>query len=121
MPSFFDSVFEVAAAQPLDSVFGTHVQLRRGALTSLAFTAVWSAQEYQTLSEDLGVNLTVRKRVYRFAKADCVLAGSAAEPRAGDRLIDGDETLEIVPVEGKPAVESEPGGYRWLVRTNRVV
>jgi len=35
-------------------------------------------------------------------------------------LVDGDDELDILPVDGKPAVESEGGDYRWIVRTNKL-
>lgn len=120
MPSYFDQAFEAAAAPLFDQWFGTTVRLRRNRVDSDAFTANWSTQEYQSLGDDLGIYLTVKKRVYRLLKTDCVVGGVQVDPRAGDFIVDGAETLEITPVEGRPAVSEEPGGYRWLARTNRV-
>lgn len=120
MPSQFDQTFEAAAAPLFDQWFGVTVQLRRGVNTSEEFTASWALQEYQSLDEKVGLPIALKKRVYRFLKSDAVIDGETIEPRAGDVIIDGDNEFPILPVDKKPAVESEPGGYRWLVRTNKL-
>lgn len=120
MASAFDSAFELAAAPQLDNWFGTTVKLRRDAIESDSFTAVWSTQEYRSLEHETGLAIVVRRRVYRFLQEDSVLASDEVRPQAGDYIIDGTDELLICGFDGKPAVEEEPGGYRWLVRTDRL-
>lgn len=120
MVSSFDSAFELSAAPQMDDWFGTSVKLKRDAIESESFTAVWSSQEYRSLEHETGLSIVVRRRVYRFLKTDSVLAGDTIRPQGGDYIIDGTEELRICPIDGKPAVEEEPGGYRWLVRTDKL-
>lgn len=120
MPSNFDQAFELAAAPQLDEWFGTTVKLKRDAIESNSFTAVWSAQEFHSEEHDTGIANVIRRRVYCFLKTDAVIASDQVTPRAGDYLVDGTEKMKISAVGGKPAVEEEPGGYRWLVRTDRL-
>lgn len=120
MASEFDVAFEASAAPQLDEWFGTSVKLKRDAIESDSFTAVWSLHQYQSLEHETGLALVFFKRVYRFLKTDSVLAGDTVTPQAGDYIVDGTDELLIAPVEGKPAVEDEPGGYRWLVRTDKL-
>ncbi len=120
MASQFDQAFELSAAPQLDNWFGATVKLKRDALESDSFTAVWSSQEFKSYEHETGLSIVVRRRVYRFLKTDSVLAGDTLRPRAGDFIVDGDDELKICPMDGKPAVEEEPGGYRWLVRTDKL-
>ncbi len=120
MPSMFDQAFELSAAPQLDDWFGAEVQLQQGSSTSAAFTAVWSTQEYKSLEHETGLSIVVRRRVYRFLKEDAVIASVEVTPKAGDYITDGSDSLLICPIDGKPAVEDEPGGYRWLVRTDKM-
>lgn len=120
MPSMFDQAFELSAAPQIDSWFGGAVQLQQGSSTSAEFDAAWSSQEYRSLEHETGLSIVVRRRVYRFLKTDAVIASAEVTPKAGDYLIDGDDSMLICPIDGKPAVEDEPGGYRWLVRTDKM-
>lgn len=120
MPSQFDQAFELSAAPQLDNWFGATVKLKHDAIESEEFTAVWSAQEYRSLEHETGLSIVVRRRVYRFLKTAAVLAGDTITPRAGMFILDGTDELRVCPIDGRPAVEEEPGGYRWLVRTDKL-
>lgn len=108
MASPFEVAFETSAEPQHDAWFGTSIQIRRGVSITAAFTATWSVQEYQSIEAETGLAIAVKKRVYRFKKSLAVLAGEEFEPKRGDEIIDGDETLTILPVQDRPAVESEP-------------
>lgn len=120
MPSLFQTTFEdrVRAAQA--RAFGVPVRLKRDAIESEDITAVWHAEEYHSLEHETGLSIVVRRRSYSFAKTDSVLAGDTVRPQQGDYILDGNDELRICPIDGKPAVEEEPGGYRWLVRTDKL-
>lgn len=120
MVSEFDRAFELSAAPQLDSWFGASVKLKHDALESESFTAVWHSQEYRSLEHETGLSIVVRRRVYSFLKTAAVLAGDTLTPTAGMYIVDGDDELLICPIDGRPAVEEEPGGYRWLVRTDKL-
>lgn len=121
MASQFDQAFELSAAPQLDSWFGASVKLKDDAIESDEFTAVWIAEEFGSLEHETGLSIVVRRRVYRFLKTVAVLAGDAITPKAGMYIVDGTDELRICPIDGKPAVEEEQGGYRWLVRTDKLV
>lgn len=120
MASQFDTAFELSAAPQIDSWFSTSVKLKRDALVSEPFDAVWSNQEFRSIDHETGLSIVVRRRVYRFLKTLAVLASVARTPQHGDYIVDGTEELLICPFEDKPAVEDEPGGYRWMVRTDKI-
>jgi hypothetical protein len=118
MSSPFDQAFRLSAAPVLDHWFGTTVSLKRDPHTSESFKANWTGQEHESIEHETGLEYTVRKRVYRFLKADAVLDGAEIRPKAGDELLDGTEVIRIVPFPGKPAVEEEQD--HWLVRTDKL-
>lgn len=120
MASEFDIAFEAAAAPQIENWFGASVKLKRDALESASFTATWIAEEYRSYEHETGLAIVFRRRSYSFLKTNAVLASDTVTPKAGDYLIDGNDELLISPIEGKPAVEEEPGGYRWLVRTDKL-
>lgn len=119
MPSQFDVAFQLSAAPQLSSWFGTSVTLKRDAIETSSFTVVWGAQESQSIDHETGIATTIRRRVYRVLKTDVVLAGDQLRPQAGDLILDGTDELLIAAIDGKPAVEEDPGGYHWICRTNR--
>lgn len=120
MPSMFDQAFETNAAPLFGQWFGTTVSLQRHPFTTDSFQADWALQEYRSFDENLGIPIVVKKRVYRFLKTDATMNGATFEPHQGDVLVDGSDSMTLLPIDGKPAVESEPGDYRWLVRTNKL-
>lgn len=120
MVSPFDQAFEASAAPVFDNWFSATIQLKRGGDTSEEFEANWASQEYQAPDHETGPAIAVRKRVYRFLKTSAVINSETVTPRAGDAIIDGSETMRIAGVGEKPAVEEEPGGYRWLARTDKL-
>lgn len=120
MPSRFQTTFEERCQPANDRAFGVSVRLKRDAIQSAEFTAIWEAEEYKSLEEETGLAIVVRRRVYRFLKTSAVLAGDTVTPKHGDYIVDGDDELLICPFEGRPAVEELPGGYRWLVRTDKL-
>lgn len=117
---FFDQAFEVDAAPAHAQWFGAAVTLKRGSDTSDSLTAVWYAEEYQALDYKTGLPIAFKKRTYILKKTDLILNAAQITPRQGDAIVDGDDELEIRPIEKKPAVESVEGGYRWRLRTNKL-
>lgn len=120
MPSLFQTRFEARVRSAEDRAFGVTIQLKRDALESDDITAVWHAEEYQSFEHETGLAVVIKRRSYSFVKTAAVLAGDTVTPRAGDYILDGTDELRICAMDGKPAVEEEPGGYRWLVRTDKL-
>lgn len=118
MSSAFDSDFATAESL-LDEVFGGLVTLRRGVQATQGFVAAWTLQEYEVIDQEGGLTV-VQSRDYSVPKASVVLGGAVVQPRAGDRIVDGSDLWEIVPLAPRPAVEDTPGGTRWLVHTKKV-
>lgn len=104
----------------LDDQFGVSVQLRRAGLAaSTAFTCAF-AQVDDDVMEEEGLGTARHIRTWWPKVADCVIGGRQVEPRAGDQLLEGSQVHEVAPLGGLPAVETEPNGQRYLVRTKRV-
>ena len=120
MPSQFDVMFEQSAAPQHDLVFGVSVTLTGNSGTSAAFTATFEDQEYQAMDFETGGKVIKTYRLWVFAVSDSVIASVEVEPVAGMYITDGSDQWEIVPVDNKPAVELNEGGYRWLARTQKV-
>ena len=118
--SNFDDIFELGAAQVFDYVHDASVQLQRGSDSSSAFDATWYGEEYQLLDHETGLSIAVHRRTYVLKASLCVINAATVTPREGDRIVDGTDTLVVLPIDGKPAVENIPGGYRFKVRTDKL-
>lgn len=120
MTSHADSALELYAAPQLARSFGVPVTLRRGAASSAALVATWSQHDYDITEPD-GFSTLVQSRDYVLKAAETMIAGAVITPRAGDRIVDGSETFELMTLGKRPAAELLPGNYRWLVHTKRIV
>jgi hypothetical protein len=121
MSSTFDSLYETAESV-YASLFGETVTLSRGSDSTADVAASWMGQgaEIQTQTR-MGVKTSFVDREWLVKQADYVIAGSAVEPAAGDRLIDSDGvTWEVMSQPNMPAAESYGGGLEWLLRTKRI-
>lgn len=111
----------VGAAQ--DRAFGVSVTLTRGTGTTDSFTATWEDHRFDSRDEE-GFTSSYRLRDFMFAAADVILNGEVIKPREGDRINITEngtaQVYEALPDFELPAVEQEPGGYRWRVHTKRV-
>lgn len=119
MVSRFDSMFEAAAAPMLDAEFSESVVFVRGGQESSAFDCAFSLVTDEVFGDE-GPATAAERRTWWPKKASVVLGSTAVEPRAGDVLRSGSTQHEILPDEGRPAVENHPGGARWVVRTKRI-
>lgn len=115
--SSFDDNF-AAAENLLDEVFGGALQLDRAGSLSDKFVGSWDLQEYEVVDQR-GVVTVVVARDYLLPRS-ITLDGDPIAPRAGDRIIDGADRYQILPIGTRPAVEDVAGGNRWLCHTKRV-
>lgn len=111
----------VSAAQ--DRAFGASVTLTRGTGTTESFTATWEDHRFDSRDEE-GYVTSFSIRDFMFDKADVLLDSEVIAPREGDRINVTEngttKVYEALPEFELPAVEEEPGGYRWRVHTKRV-
>lgn len=103
-----------------ERAFGVTVTYKRGSSTTDSFTAIRSDVEYEVMGGEFGLAIKVTSRDYLLPKSSVVIGGVEVEPRAGDRIVEGGETVEIMPLGDKPAVELQAGGFRYLVHTKKV-
>ena len=124
MASQVDELLEVYGAAQLEQSYGVSVVLVRGSLESAPFTATWERVEYE-VSDHEGFLSKRTSRDFVFPIGAAVLGSEAVEPRSGDRLRiteNGiEQEFEVVPMDKLPAAELMPGGFRWRVRTKKVV
>lgn len=116
---FFDEDFAIIEDQ-LDEVFSTSVQFQRGSAVTDAFDATWDRNKNLVFEEEeFGTQASMRDWWLPFASV--TVHGTQVEPRAGDRILDGNWTWEIMPMGRGPAAEIIDGSQRWLVHTKRIV
>jgi hypothetical protein len=120
VPSEIDQLLEDYGSPVLDDGFGVSVILKRRTKLSVAFTATWQDMQYQVVDED-GMQTIISARVWVFEVGAAVIDGSAVEPRAGDRIVEGSQEFDIAQVADQPAVQLMPGDFRYRVHSNRVV
>lgn len=120
MPTLFHQRFEQRAQKAIERAFGVTVQIRRGTALTDEMTATFVDHEYDLIEHETGLTLKVLIRDYMVAVSDVVFAGGAVEPEAGMYVVEGNDEFEILPAPGRPAVELQAGGYRWLIHTKRV-
>jgi hypothetical protein len=117
-------MLEIYGAAQLEQSYGVPVVLVRGWLESAPFTATWERVEYD-VSDHEGFMVKRSSRDFVFRIGVTAFGGEVAEPRSGDRLRvteNGvDQEYELVPMDKLPAAELMPGGFRWRVRTKKVV
>jgi len=120
MATRFHETFENRVQPAIERAFGVTVTLRRGSLVTDSFTATFVEQDYDAIEHETGIQVKVSMRDYFLPVSSVVLAGKEVEPTEGMVVVDGSHEFEILPVPGKPAVELQPGGYRYLVHTKRI-
>lgn len=120
MPSAFDAYFEQNAMPVVESQFGVDVTLQVGSKSSSTFTAIGREREYESIELETGLPIKITYRDWLLPLSALVVNGSTVVPKRGDRIIEGEDAYEIVPIQGRPAVELQQGGYRYLVHSQRV-
>lgn len=121
MVSPFDAAFNATAAPLLDQQFGVAVVLRRGVgNVTDSFTASFSVIQDEVFQDEDALGTQAHRRQWWLPVADCVFGSATIEPRQGDELVSGDERHQITPDGTRPAVELDPGGNYWIVRTKRI-
>lgn len=121
MGSSHEEIFNAASMPAVESQFGVDVVFSRGALNSAAFTARRGDRDHRAMGGEYGLEISVTMRDFWLPVASVVVGGETIEPRAGDRITEGDEVFEVAPPDDeKPAVERPAGGFDWLVHTKRI-
>jgi hypothetical protein len=117
MTSLFRERFESIAKPRFRQRLGGPVTIHRGPRSTSSVTAVWSRPAAETIEGD-GLQTEYEGREWAIAKAAYLFSAVAAEPRAGDRIVDADGTWQVLPDDGKPAVRSD--GDDWVIATKKV-
>lgn len=120
MVSPFDAAFNATAAPLLDQQFGVAVVLRRGVSASSSFVASFSVVQDEVFQDEEALGTQAHRRQWWLPVASCVFGTVTVEPRDGDELVSSAERHQLMPDGGRPAVELDPGGSYWIVRTKRV-
>ena len=121
MASRFEQRFQTSVVPAMNRMFGVTAKLMRGLNLSEEITVRRNDREYIAIGAEYGIEIKITMRDFLISVASAVIDGDAIEPRTGDRIIEGDETFEIQPVDEKtPSVELIPGGYEWLCHTKKV-
>jgi hypothetical protein len=107
-------------AAKLKSDASHEVTYARGA-ASVAVYATVGTSEHQNTDDD-GVTEIVVTRDYLVTPADLVIAGSAVEPRPGDRITEtiagASETFEVMRTGTQPCFVRT--GNQWRIFTKRI-
>jgi len=120
MPSLFSQRFEDVAMPIMETWLGIAVTLRSGANETASFTALSSDREYSSIEFETGLQVKVIARDWLLPASSLVIAGEEIDPTAGMLIIEGDDEYEVLPIQGRPAAEMQPDGYRWLVHTKQI-
>lgn len=120
MPSQFETTFNARVVPAAQRAFGVEVYLARGPLKTAAITARRSNRQYEAIGQEYGVEWDITMRDFILPKA-ITLDGDTIEPKAGDRIKEGEEIFEIKPPDNNtPAVEYHSATGEWLVHTQRI-
>ena len=122
MPNSFESSFNRALSHA-NRAFGVSVTLSRNlTMKTEPFTARRNNFDYSTERVgDVGPAVNSQRREYVLPTDKLIIDGQAVEPRPHDTIAEGAEVFEIAPPsKDKPAVELLPGGFEYLVHTQRV-
>jgi len=120
MPSRFSEQFETVAMPMLETQFGVEVTYWAGYRSSETFTALGSDREYESIELESGLPVKIVSRDWLIPAAMIVIDGVRVTPKAGHRIMEGDEEYEVVPIAGRPAVELQHGNYRYLLHSQRI-
>ena len=98
------------------STAGSTVTYQRASDT-VTITAVRGRSTHTAESTE-GIVYEAESVDYLVAAADLILAGSTITPAAGDLIVDGDETFEVLAEGGSPPYEpSDPDGATLRIHT----
>jgi hypothetical protein len=120
MPSRFSAQFETVAMPMLETQFGVEVTYWAGYRSTETLTALVTDKEYESIELESGLPVKLVARDWLIPAASIVIDGEVVTPKAGHRIIEGDEEYEVVPIAGRPAVELQHGNYRYLLHSQRV-
>lgn len=105
----------------METQFGVEVTYWAGyRSTSDTITAIGSDKEYESIELESGLPVKLVARDWLIPAASIVIDGEVVTPKAGHRIIEGDEEYEVVPIAGRPAVELQHGNYRYLLHSQRI-
>ena len=117
-PSLFTARFENVAMPMLEDQLGFSVVLKVGLSETAAFIALADDREYESVEFETGLQAKIVSRDWLLPAASLMIHGEFVIPRAGCRVVDGDDEYEVVPIAGLPAVERQE--YRYLCHSQRV-
>ena len=72
------------------------------------------------VGQDYGFPTKITMRDYRFAKSAVNFGNGVVDPQEGDRITEGSDVYEVMPLDGVPAVELQAGDFEWIVHTKQV-
>ncbi len=120
MTSRFDDRWKAHGIPVVNREFSVTVSLSRGGITTADFSARRAQREHESQGAEIGIAIKVELRDYTLPIASVVINNREIEPRAGDRIIEGDATWEVhQPDDSTPAAE-RLGEYEWVVHTRLV-
>lgn len=123
MPNTFETTFNERVLLAGNRAFAVDVTLSRGALTTASFKARRNERQYKSMGAQYGINVNIEMRDFILPVASVVLDGVAVEPKKLDVIyeVSTGESFEVLqPSDDVAAVELLPGGYEWLVHTQRL-
>jgi len=113
-----DTYLDTACAAEEDRLWGETVSIRRAAAVTTGIQAQWDQAE--RVETKLSITTTILDRVWQIRKTAYVISGVAAEPKAGDRIIEsGGTEWEALPASVPTAVVDD-GNYEWSIITKRI-
>jgi len=118
--SQFDEIIEAYAEPQREQGNGVTVVVRNGETDTDSFTAWFADVKSETIDHRSGVKLNVTRRRYYLPKSSVAIDGSTFEPKPGMIIVQGSEQFEILPMSKEVAVQSDPGGYRWVVQAKQI-
>ena len=121
MPTRFQSRFQTQALPVLEREHSTQIQLKNGSDLSIAFGVLSRTYPYESVGVEIGIPIKVIRRDYYLSVTDCIIDGQSVVPKRGMYIVEDGVSREIVEPNAEiPAVELEPGGFRYLVHTQEV-
>ena len=115
-----DDYLNAAVASEEKRLWATSVTLSIGTKTTAAFDAIGTDREYEVISKDYGLPVKETYRDWLLPVSSLVIGGETVSPVRGNVITEGSDEYQIIPIPGKPAVELQEGGYRYLVHSQRV-
>lgn len=121
MPSDFEVAFNTLAVPIMQDYFGVTVCIARGALVSAEFTARRQKVDNIAIGQDVGIKFNSETWDFVIPASGVEFGGEVYKPKQGDRIIEGEDVYEILPLdEFILPVQNQPGGYEYIVHTKKV-